>query len=342
MIATGPGRFSAWSVVGEVIDSGMRLLRCTAPGAIRLDDMAAGLLDARFEIHRDGSRRFLRGERDVFEVKRNLLGKISEFVGRGREMSMLTNLFSSAASESIASAVLVTGPAGAGKSRLRQELIEWVQRREQRAEVLFGAGDSLGAGSPFGMLGRAVQRAAGIQPGEALEEKRRKLTVRVARHVDSESVGRVAAFLGEMAGIPFADEDNGALQAARQNPQLMGDGMRRAWEDWLAAECAAGPVLIVLEDLHWGDLGHGQLHRRRAPQLSRAAADGARAGAARRAHAVPAAVAGARAADHPAGAAARGARPRSWCAGRCAATSATRSSSRSSSAPTATRSTWRS
>ena len=99
MIATGPGRFSAWSVVGEVIDSGMRLLRCTAPGAIRLDDMAAGLLDARFEIHRDGSRRFLRAERDVFEVKRNLLGKISEFVGRGREMSMLTNLFSSAASE---------------------------------------------------------------------------------------------------------------------------------------------------------------------------------------------------------------------------------------------------
>jgi tetratricopeptide (TPR) repeat protein len=255
VIATGPGRFSAWSVVGEVIDSGTRLLRCTAPGAIRLDDMAAGLLDARFEIHRDGGRRFLRGERDVFEVKRNLLGKISEFVGRGREMSMLTNLFSSAASESIASAVLVTGPAGAGKSRLRQEMIEWVQRREQRALVLFGAGDSLGAGSPFGMLGRAVQRAAGIQPGEALEEKRRKLTLRVARHVDCDSVGRVATFLGEMAGIPFADEDSSALQAARQNPQLMGDGMRRAWEDWLAAECAAGPVLIVLEDLHWGDLG---------------------------------------------------------------------------------------
>ena len=255
VIATGPGRFSAWSVVGEVIDSGMRLLRCTAPGAIRLDDMAAGLLDARFEIHRDGSRRFLRSERDVFEIKRNLLGKISDFVGRGREMSQLTNLFSSTASESIASAVLVTGPAGAGKSRLRQELVEWVQRREQRAEVLFGAGDSLGAGSPFGMLGRAVQRAAGIQPGDTIEDKRCKLRQRVARHVDCDAVGRVAVFLGEMAGIPFADEDDSALHAARQNPQLMGDGMRRAWEDWLAAECAAGPVLIVLEDLHWGDLG---------------------------------------------------------------------------------------
>ena len=255
VIATGPGRFSAWSVVGEVIDSGARLLRCTPPGAIRLDDMAAGLLDARFEIHRDGGRRYLRGERDVFEIKRNLLGRISEFVGRGREMSTLTNLFSTAAAESIASAVLVTGPAGAGKSRLRQEFVEWVQRRDQRAEVLFGLGDSLGAGSPFGMLGRAIQRAAGIQGDDPIEEKRRKLSERVARHVDRDSLGRVAAFLGEMVGIPYSDDDNGVLQAARQNPQLMGDGMRRAWEDWLAAECAAGPVLIILEDLHWGDWG---------------------------------------------------------------------------------------
>jgi tetratricopeptide (TPR) repeat protein len=255
VISTGPGRFSAWSVVGEVIDSGMRLLRCTPPGTIRLDDMAAGLLDARFEIHRDGSTRFLRGERDVFESKRSLLGKATDFVGRGREISMLTNLYSGTVAESIASAVLVTGSAGVGKSRLRQEFLEWVQSRPRRAEVLFGLGDSLGAGSPFGMLAHAIRRSAGIQEGEPLDERRRKLMSRASRHVDRDSVNRVASFLGEIAGVPFPDEQNDALRSARQNPQLMGDGMRRAWEDWLAAECAAGPVLIVLEDLHWGDLG---------------------------------------------------------------------------------------
>jgi tetratricopeptide (TPR) repeat protein len=189
------------------------------------------------------------------EVKRNLLGKVSDFVGRGREISTLTNLFHSTAAESFASAVLVTGPTGIGKSRLRQEFVEWVQRRPQAAEILFGVGDSLGAGSPFGMLARAIRRAAGIQDAEPAEDKRRKLTQRVARHVDRDAVGRVSSFLGEMTGVPYPDEDNGALQAARQNPQLMGDGMRRAWEDWLAAECAAGPVLLILEDLHWGDLG---------------------------------------------------------------------------------------
>ena len=138
VVSTGPGRFSAWSVAGEVIDNGMRLLRGTAPGAIRLDDVAVGLLDARFEIRRDGTAPFLRGERDVFEVKRNLLGKATDFVGRGREMSMLTNLYAGTLAESMASAVLVVGAAGVGKSRLRQEFVEWVQRQPARGEVLFG------------------------------------------------------------------------------------------------------------------------------------------------------------------------------------------------------------
>src|SRR4029079_8151597 len=45
VVATGAGTFSAWSVTGEVIDNGMRLLRGTVAGAIRLDDVVVGLLD---------------------------------------------------------------------------------------------------------------------------------------------------------------------------------------------------------------------------------------------------------------------------------------------------------
>jgi tetratricopeptide (TPR) repeat protein len=255
VVSTGPGRFSAWSVAGEVIDNGMRLLRGTAPGAIRLDDVAVALLDTRFEIRRDGTSSYLRGERDVFEAKRNLLGKATDFVGRGREMSMLTNLYAGSIAESMASAVVVLGAAGVGKSRLRQEFIEWVRRQPDRCEVLFGIGDSLGAGSPFATLGRAIRRAAAIHEGESVEIKRDKLFERVSRHVDRDARWRVAMFLGEIANVPYPDEGNDALRAARANPQLMGDAMRRAWEDWLAAECAAHPVLMVIEDLHWGDLG---------------------------------------------------------------------------------------
>jgi len=255
VVSTGAGRFSAWSVAGEVIDNGMRLLRGTPPGAIRLDDVAVGMLDARFDVRRDGTTSFLRGERDVFEVNRNLLGKEVAFVGRGREISMLTNLYAGTLAESMASVALVVGEAGIGKSRLREEFVDWVQRQPERAEVLFGIGDSLGAGSPFATLGRAIRRAAGIHEVELIEVKRQKLSERVARHVESEARARVTVFLGEIANVSFPDAENDALRAARANPQLMGDAMRRAWEDWLAAECAAHPVLMIIEDLHWGDLG---------------------------------------------------------------------------------------
>jgi len=255
VVSTGGGTFSAWSVAGEVIDNGMRLLRRTSPGAIRLDDVAVGLLDARFDVRREGTASFLRGERDVFEVNRNLLGKEVDFVGRGREMSMLTDLYAGTLAESMAAVALVVGDAGIGKSRLREEFIDWVQRQPARAEVLFGLGDSLAAGSPFATLGRAIRRAAGIHEAEGIESKRDKLGERVARHVESEARARVTVFLGEIANVPFPDDQNDALRAARANPQLMGDAMRRAWEDWLTAECAAHPVLVVIEDLHWGDLG---------------------------------------------------------------------------------------
>jgi tetratricopeptide (TPR) repeat protein len=33
----------------------------------------------------------------------------------------------------------------------------------------------------------------------------------------------------------------------------MADQLLVAWLDWIEAECAAGPVLVVLEDLHWAD-----------------------------------------------------------------------------------------
>ena len=255
VVSTGAGTFSAWSVAGEVIDSGMRLLRGTTAGAIRLDDVVVGLLDPRFDVRREGTASYLRGERDVFEVNRNLLGKEIDFVGRGREMSILTDLYAGTLAESMASAVIVVGEPGIGKSRLREEFVDWVQRQPDRAEVLFGIGDSLGAGSPFAVLGRAIRRAAGIHEAEPVESKRDKLSARVARHVESEARARVAVFLGEIANVPFPDDQNDALRAARANPQLMGDAMRRAWEDWLTAECAAHPVLVVIEDLHWGDLG---------------------------------------------------------------------------------------
>jgi tetratricopeptide (TPR) repeat protein len=67
----------------------------------------------------------------------------------------------------------------------------------------------------------------------------------------------VTEFLAELVGAPFPGGDDGRtqLRAARQDAQLMSEQMRKAWLDFLQAETSAHPVVIVLEDLHWGDFG---------------------------------------------------------------------------------------
>src|SRR5207244_4415064 len=66
-----------------------------------------------------------------------------------------------------------------------------------------------------------------------------------------EAAPRVVPFLAEMAGVTFPDEPE--LAAARADPCLLSQQVAAAWRTWLEAECAARPVLLVLEDLQWAD-----------------------------------------------------------------------------------------
>ena len=128
-----------------------------------------------------------------------------------------------------------------------------------------------------------MRASAGVLEGETLRTRQAKLAARLARHLSGPELARSAEFLGELAGIRFPEAKSPQLYAARRSAVLMGDQMRRAWEDFLEAECAAQPVLLVLEDLHWGDLPTVSFLDGALRNLRDAAADGPRARAARRA-----------------------------------------------------------
>jgi serine/threonine protein kinase len=271
-VVTGRGDLSSRVPVGELIDRAVALLAAqdpwttiaVVPPPVRLDDVTAGLLGARFDLTGDAGAHRLRGERDAFEATRTLLGKTTPCVGRDREIALIEATFAHTVAESRAGAVLITGGAGMGKSRLGHEVLRRLREHHKAASVWIARGDPMGAGSAFSLLGQALRRALGLRDGEPVEARRRHLRARAGRHATAGRLGatsdaaaradRLAEFLGELAGAPFPDDDSVQLRAARRDPMLMGDQMRRAFEDLLRAECAAGPVLLVLEDLHWGDL----------------------------------------------------------------------------------------
>jgi tetratricopeptide (TPR) repeat protein len=251
-LGIGRGDLSSYLPVGDVLDRVAKLLDAASARrtrAVRIDDVTAGLLDARFVLGGDTASLWLESERGPVDETRKLLGLETPFVGRARELGTLQALLDECRTEEVARLVVVTGPAGAGKSRLRFELL----RRARDVEVFVGRGDPMRAGSPFGLLGEALRRASGVTGGEAEAAQRAKLKARIARHVAPADHARVAEFLGEMAGVPFPDESSVQLRAARRDAMLMGDQIRRAWETFAVAETAAGPLVLVLEDLQWGD-----------------------------------------------------------------------------------------
>ncbi len=250
-LATGRGVFAGRWPVGEAIDRAATLLAAAerAPQSVRIDDVTAGLLDARFELGGDEAGLTLVAERDVTETARTLLGKVTPCVGRDRELGVLAGLYDECVAEPIARAVVATGAAGIGKSRVRVELLRRIQALGP-AEVWIGRGEPLRVGSPYGMLAPALRRTAGIRDGETLELRRQKLRARVCRNA---AVPFDPVFLAELIGAP-SDDAPPELHAARQDPQLMAEQIRRAFVQWVALESSAQPLVIVLEDLHWGDL----------------------------------------------------------------------------------------
>jgi len=258
-LCTGRAVLGGQVPLGAVIDNGVRLLEMSAMGMIRLDDATAGLLEGRFAIAAYCDRPELRHELLDDDGPRTLLGKVTPCVGRERDLEMLDRAVADCIAESSPRVVLITAPAGAGKSRLRRELVARVRRDGPELLLLSGRADSMHCGSPYALLTPALRRLVGIEHGDSPEAKREKVRARVGRRLSPDKARRAVEFVGELMGVQFVDHHSPVLAAARQDPRLMADQILASWLDWLEAECTAGPVLIVLDDLHWGDLPSVQL-----------------------------------------------------------------------------------
>jgi tetratricopeptide (TPR) repeat protein len=219
-------------------------------GVIAVDEVTADLLEARFDVAESGGVRILRRERESGPLPgemRTLLGKPTPCLGRESELATLDAIYAHCASEPLARAVLVTAPAGVGKSRLRCELVKRIRDRGGGALILTACGDPMSSGSLFGMVNQILRQASGINAGDAPPLRSEKLRARLARRLHGAALESAEELLGEMVGAAVP-------ASVRGDPRALGEKLRAAWESWLQAEAREQPVVIVLDDLHWGDL----------------------------------------------------------------------------------------
>ena len=257
-VATGRADGDAAVPVGKVLERAGAMLAGAPPSVIRLDDRSFDLLGSRFETTvtpkgNDKEHRLL-FEKGLREPPRTLFGKPTICVGRDRELSSLQGLFAEVLDDSVARAVIVSSPAGGGKSRVRHELLERLYSQKARFALVAARGESMRQGSALSLLSAALRAAADISGQESQDVQRLRFAAQFGKRFDKpQDKRRVVAYLGEIAGIHYPDDDFPMLRATRQDPRSMADQTRAAWLDWLEAELAIEPVVLMLEDLHWGD-----------------------------------------------------------------------------------------
>ncbi len=251
-LATGRSPHAGVLPIGDVLDTGARLLFGEPPGSICVDDLSSRFLSSRFQLA-GGPKRHLLFEKGPHDPPRVLRGNSAPFMGRDRELGTLEALWDECVNERAARVALVTAPSGGGTSRLRQELVERMMADGNPFEYLHGQAESLVARMPLVLLGSALRTAAGLSGRERSEQARSLFEAHFSRCLAPARAPEVVAFLGEIAGVRFRDDEVPALEAARQDARLMADGLRLAWLEWLEAATGEGPVALVLEDVHAAD-----------------------------------------------------------------------------------------
>ncbi|MFF5084594.1 AAA family ATPase [Actinoplanes sp. NPDC000266] len=162
-------------------------------------------------------------------------------VGRAGELSAVLALIDEAVTSRRPRLITVAGAAGIGKSRLVREVVLEAVAARPGMRVLRGRCLAAGDGITYWPLGEILRDACGIPlstPGPVAAERLRG----AVRPLDPPTVHALAAGAAiRLPGNPLDTAD----------PRTVDDELGRAWPRFVTALAARGPLLLVVEDLHW-------------------------------------------------------------------------------------------
>ena len=281
-VALGAGIDADNTAIGVAVNVAARMEQSAPPGALRISHdtwaQVRGLFDLQAQppllakgIALPMQTYLVRAARDRSgaSVERGLQGLRTVMVGRRAELQRMLNAVALAGQTRQLQALTLLGDAGLGKSRLLRELTAALANPPAAS-----TGSAVSTGStmapltpnpagpltlvvrsqpdgqlrPWGLLRSLLAVQLGVADTDSAAVARRKVVdgLRPCFAADGE---RQAQLIGQLSGLDFSDVP--AVQGLA--PRALRDQAFAAFVAYLQSLAARGPVMLLVEDLHWAD-----------------------------------------------------------------------------------------
>ena len=266
----------AHNAVGETMNLASRLQAAAQPGTVVVGERVRRLAGGQFEYEELGETQ-LKGVSGVTRLYRVLgVSKaesrfeaatrrgMASIIGREQEIGLLVDVWRQVCESRSGRAIVLTGEAGIGKSRIVSALRERLDARSSRTH-LFQCSPFF-VNSAFYPIRAWLERTLELGRDEDAGSRLVKLEAFLLGRLElpKEDLPFIAALLS----IPF-QERYGAITIA---PKLAKESTMRVLIEIIRAEARAQPILLLFEDAHWTDPSTLDWLGRLAPRLADAAA----------------------------------------------------------------------
>jgi class 3 adenylate cyclase/tetratricopeptide (TPR) repeat protein len=241
-VVTGDPGAGGTLVTGDTVNTAARLEQAARPGEILLGEPTYVLVSHAVTAN-IAEPLELKGKADRVPVYR-LVAVTSDaprrarrrgapMLGRSAELAALEAAFDSSVRTSDCGLVTVVGEPGVGKSRL---LDEFLIKLDTRAAVIRGRCLSYGQGITYWAIAEALRQGVGVTDVDTVQTATTRLIDILGSSGDADVVARhIAAILG--------------LSDDAVSPEDADWAIRRV----LASLASRGPVVLVLDDVHWAE-----------------------------------------------------------------------------------------
>jgi len=251
----GSGKGQERDIVGETPNLAARLQAIAEPNAVVIAEATRNLLGNLFELRDLGPKELkgITGPVKAFAVLRASsvesrfeamhAGGMTALVGRDEELELLLRRWARAKTGE-GQAVLLSGEAGIGKSRLSAALMEDIAA-EPHTRLRYFCSPQHTDSAFYPIIGQ-FERAAGFVHGDTPQTKLDKLDALLAQTSTSR---QDAALLAEMLSLP----NDGRYPALEPVPEQRRQKTLETLGVQLETLAGSSPVLLIFEDAHWGD-----------------------------------------------------------------------------------------